>query len=154
MFTKRTITWAIVIIIILGLTVWLVPNIIKYRSAVQASSGFPYQIGLTKVVIIPCFTIGTPPVCVGGTLCTVKDAATCTLYSDVSGMPAGGMGEKGLFLNTAITKTGLISGGQLIAGGTSPVLMDNGVLASVGGVSYAVSNKVNQTIDFVVALFE
>ena len=154
MFTKKMIIWTIAVIMILGLVVWLAPGVMEYRNAVQASSSFPYQIGLTKVTVIPCFTTGNPPVCEGGTLCYIKDALTCVSYSDVSGTPSGGTGSNALFLNTAITKAGLTSGGQLIAGGMSAVLMDSGVLASTGGVSYAVASKINQVIDFATALFK
>jgi hypothetical protein len=100
---------------------------------VIASGGFPYQIGLTGVMVTPCLTTGDPPVCEGGTLCYVKDAGTCTLYADVSGAPAGGMGAKALFLKTALSQAGVTSGSQLIAGGASPVLMDSGVLGGPGG---------------------
>lgn len=105
----------------------------RWQKVAEASAGFPYQIGLTKVVIVPCVTTGTPPICTGGTLCNVTDAARCALYSDVQGMMSGGMGNNALFLKTAIIQAGLTPGGQLIAGGMSPVAMDNGVLASAGG---------------------
>jgi hypothetical protein len=154
MFTKKRVIWLIILVLIFILAIWLSFYVIRYRNVVQASATFPYQIGLTDVVIIPCFTTGIPPVCTGGTLCHFKDAATCSLYSDVSGAPAGGMGSEALFLKTAITATGLTSGGQLIAGGTSPVLMDNGVLASTGGVFYATAKKINSVIDFAIAIFK
>lgn len=163
MFTKKKIFWAILVILIFILVFWLSFYVIKYRNAVQASSGFPYQIGLTDVIITKCVTAGTPPTCVGaGTppdpiatpLCNTKLPAVCTVYSVVSGKPAGGMGSNALFLNTAITATGLTPGGQLIAGGISAVLMDNGVLASTGGVFYALAGKINQAIDYALALFD
>lgn len=129
----------IILIIILALLVYVfapdVASQAEWNRAVKAAGSMPYQIGLTKVIIIPCFTVGPPPACSGGTLCLTKDPATCTLYSDVSGTPAGGMGSNALFLKTAITMAGLTPGGQLIAGGMSPVLMDSGVLASAGGCS-------------------
>ncbi|MFH1427416.1 MAG: hypothetical protein ABIG60_02710 [Patescibacteria group bacterium] len=127
---KKVVLFLILLIIFI---IWILPEIISHYKAVNASAGFPYQIGLTKVNVTPCFTTGTPPLCEGGLLCFTKDAATCLAYSDVSGVPAGGMGSNALFLNAAITKAGLTTGGQLIAGGMSPVLMDNGVLASAGG---------------------
>lgn len=105
----------------------------SYNGAVEASAGLPYQIGLTNAVIIKCFTTGNPPVCAGGILCGTLDAARCSLYSEVSGTPSGGMGKNALFSNAAILKTGLVPGGQLIAGGMSPAAMDNGVLASAKG---------------------
>jgi len=104
--------------------------------ATQSAGGYPYQIGLTNAIIISCFTSCCAPVCTccaGGTLCMTKDVATCTMYSDVSGSPAGGMGSNALFLNTAIAQAGLTPGGQLIAGGMTMTQMDSGVLASVGG---------------------
>ncbi len=98
-----------------------------------ASGGYTYQIGLTNIIVTPCFTTGVPPLCEGGLLCYIKDAATCIAYSDVSGAPAGGMGENALFLKTALAQAGVVPGGQLIAGGFSPVLMESGVLAGPGG---------------------
>ncbi|MBU4217317.1 hypothetical protein L6270_02470 [Candidatus Parcubacteria bacterium] len=125
----------------------------------QAVGGFPYQIGLTTVTVIPCFTTGYPPLCEGGTLCLTKDAASCTLYSDVSGSPAGGMGMNALFLNTSIAQAGLTSGGQLIAGGMSNVLMDNGVLASTAGCAGCMAkankvDKIKEVFDYVIASFK
>ena len=43
------------------------------------------------------------------------------------------MGVNALFLKTALAQAGVTPGGQLIAGGMGPVLMDNGVLAGPGG---------------------
>lgn len=135
MVTKKKIAFIIAFVLIVGMVAFVfITDQYNWSKAVEASSGFPYQIGLTKAVVIPCLTTPTtPPVCAGGTLCYVKDPATCTLYSDVTGVPAGGMGSNALFSDIAITKAGLTSGGQLIAGGMSPNLMDNGVLASRGG---------------------
>lgn len=82
------------------------------------------------VIPTPCVTAG---VCAGGTLCFVTDPARCLLYSDVSGIPAGGMGSNALFSKIAIAKAGLTPGGQLIAGGMMLTSMDSGVLASAGG---------------------
>ncbi|MDO8668571.1 MAG: hypothetical protein Q7K35_05835 [bacterium] len=101
--------------------------------AAQSAGGYPYQIGLTNVIVIPCVTTGVPPICTGGTLCNLLDVGRCALYSDVSGSPAGGMGSNALFLITAIAQAGLTSGGQLIAGGMTMTQMDSGVLASAGG---------------------
>lgn len=136
MTKRKTIILVGLTAIIAGAIAFLTPFIagrLRWRNAVEAASSFPYQIGLTDVIIINCFTTGVPPVCTGGTLCNMKDAATCATYSDVSGTPAGGMGSNALFLNTAIAQAGLTAGGQLIAGGMSSVLMDSGVLASSGG---------------------
>ncbi|MFH1773186.1 MAG: hypothetical protein ABH818_02440 [Patescibacteria group bacterium] len=129
------------VVFVLTFVVYFLPNSInswRWQKAVEAAGGFPYQIGLTKVVIIPCVFTPPPvgPVCVGGLpLCGTLDPARCVLYSQVSGLPAGGNGNMALFLKTAIAKAGLTPGGQLIAGGMSPVLMDSGVLASAGGCS-------------------
>lgn len=105
----------------------------RLSQAASAAGSLPYQIGLTNAIVIPCVTTGVPPICTGGTLCSTLDVARCTLYADVSGTPAGGMGMNALFSQIAIAQAGLVSGGQLIAGGLSMTLMDQGVLASAGG---------------------
>ena len=109
-------------------------SFIKFANAV---GGYPYQIGLVGVTVIPCVEVGLPPVCTGGLLCSVKDPAkdpaTCMLYSEVTGTPAGGTGMNGLFLKTNLSLAGVVPGGQLIAGGVSNVLMDGGVLAGALG---------------------
>lgn len=105
----------------------------SWRRHAAAAGSLPYQIGLTNSVIIKCFTTAIPPICAGGLLCHTLDVNRCNLYSDVSGTPSGGMGFNALFSNIAIIAAGLTPGGQLIAGGMSPVLMDSGVLASAGG---------------------
>ncbi|MFH1233733.1 MAG: hypothetical protein V1649_03755 [Patescibacteria group bacterium] len=131
--TKKFILIFSSVVLTLGLVVYFLPNITtswRWQKAVEASASFPYQIGLTNAIIIPC--VLTPAgLCAGGPLCL--DPVRCILYSDVSGIPAGGTGSNGLFLKTAIIKAGLTPGGQLIAGGMSPVFMDSGVLASAGG---------------------
>ena len=110
-------------------------NWLEWKMAVDAAGSTPYQIGLASVTMIKCFTTGTPPICNGGTLCYTKDPATCVNYYDVSGMPAGGMGSNALFSVAQTSQAGLYPGGQLIAGGMSPVLMDSGVLSSAAGCS-------------------
>ncbi|MBU0897694.1 MAG: hypothetical protein ABIJ83_02190 [Patescibacteria group bacterium] len=127
-------------IIILILFICFFPSIIsswRWQKAVEASAGFPVQLGLTKAVIVPCVFTPPPvgPACVGGLpLCSrIVDPVSCPLHSQVSGLPAGGNGSMALFSKIAITKAGLTPGGQLIAGGMSHVAMDNGVLASAGG---------------------
>lgn len=150
------------VILILMLVILFLPNVVsgwRWQKAVEASSGFPYQIGLTKVVITPCIPTVPPalPVCNPTTipplpplLCGFRDFATCAGYSLVSGVPAGGMGSSALFSNIAIAKAGLTPGGQLIAGGMSPVLMDSGVLASAGGCfgCVAKNNFIDKTLNW------
>ena len=137
MITKKKII-LIGSVLVLSVLVYIfspkIDNYFKWKRAAEAAGGFSYQIGLVGAVITPC-TLTPPPVvaCVGGTLCYIKDQASCLMYSDVSGTPAGGMGSNAIFLNTAIAQAGLTQGGQLIAGGMSPSLMDSGVLASTGG---------------------
>ncbi len=131
----------------------------EWKIAGQAAGGYPYQIGLTGVVVIPCYTTGTPPVCVGGTLCETLDVARCTMYSDVSGTPAGGMGNMALFLKTALMQAGVMPGGQLIAGGMAPTLMDSGVLAGQGGCYGCVAKetkmeKVKKIFQYFIAGFK
>ncbi len=133
---KKGIIYFIIFLLLLFLIYFFTPKVagyFRFRQAVKAAGGFPYQIGLTNVTVVPCVTTGVPPICTGGVLCSVLDAARCVMYSEVSGAQAGGMGNNALFLKTAIAQAGLYPGGQLIAGGTSPALMDNGVLASFGG---------------------
>jgi len=103
---------------------------------IEASGSCPYQIGLTNVFQTPC--VISVDSCTPGPLCKIKDPASCTAYSEVSGVPAGGMGQNALFLKTSIAQAGLpLTGGQLIACGSSPAFMDNGVLASYGGCAGA-----------------
>lgn len=123
-------------LLFLAAAIIIKPKLTQYLSwqkAAQASGSMPYQIGLTKAVMVNCFTTGLPPFCAGGALCGTLDVTRCALYSEVSGTPAGGMGSNALFSNVAITEAGLTPGGQLIAGGLSPTFMDQGVLASAGG---------------------
>lgn len=103
--------------------------------SVIGAGGYPYQIGLSGAMAIQCYTSGYPPVCMGGTLCYVRDAARCTMYSDVSGTPSGGMGSNALFLTSNLTAAGFA--GSLIAGGMSMTEMDNGVVAGSGGCAGA-----------------
>ncbi|NCQ16194.1 MAG: hypothetical protein AUJ11_00495 [Parcubacteria group bacterium CG1_02_44_65] len=133
---NKIIVFIVILLILLVLIFVISPKALanwRWRQTAQAVGGLPYQIGLTKVAIIQCITTGNPPICAGGPLCATLDVARCTAYSEVNGTPSGGMGANALFLNTAIAQAGLTPGGQLIAGGLSPVLMDQGVLASAGG---------------------
>lgn len=159
---KRIITIFIAVLVLFGASAYFfIGNSEKFHlfQGAQAVGGFPYQIGLTSVTVVPCITTGYPPICEGGTLCFTKDAASCTMYSDVSGSPAGGMGMNALFLNTSVAQAGLTSGGQLIAGGMSNVLMDNGVLASAGGCAGCMAkankiDKIKEVFDYVITSFE
>lgn len=147
--------------IALFILIYFFPKIENYLSgkmAAEAVGGFPYQIGLTSVQIVPCVVSCYPAesCCTGGTLCS-SDIPPACLHSTVSGTMAGGSGNMALFLKTAIAQVGLTPGGQLIAGGMGPTLMDSGVLASAGGCSgcaaafnqnskYAFLNKILETI--------
>ena len=132
-------------IVLIGGYYYYLPEV-RWQKSAQAAGGYPYPIGLTGVIIIPCVTTGVPPLCTGGTLCNTLDALRCTMYSDVSGSPAGGMGRNALFLKTAIGQAGLSSGGQLIAGGMTMTQMDQGVLASAGGCSGCGLGKADSNI--------
>ena len=105
----------------------------NWERAARAAGGYPYQIGLMDINIIPCKTIGTPPQCVGGELCNVRAPGVCALYSEVIGTPAGGMGDRALFLDSAMAVAGVAPGGELIAGGMFMTEMDNGVLSGNKG---------------------
>ncbi len=162
MLTKKRMILGIGLSVILVSGYFLIPqfvNYFKWKNSVEAAGSLPYQIGLTNVAMINCFTTGSPPLCEGGTLCFTKDAATCTTYSDVSGTMAGGMGNNALFSIQAIAQSGLTNGGQLIAGGMSPVLMDNGVLASIGGCygcyakAKSIEDKIVNWFDYIIAGF-
>ena len=111
-----------VIISAIGLPIYYEWQEVKNNVA-KAELVTTYLIALVGVNVIPCFTTGVPPVCNGGALCYTKDAATCTLYADVSGMPFTPMGNGGVFLKTDLAKAGVVPGGYLIAGGISPVFI-------------------------------
>ena len=163
---------AVIFLIIIVISLPFFPTIkrkVEWKMAAEAASELSYQIGLTSVVVVPCeVTTTVPPVCVGGTLCYVKnadpkkggaDSVTCPLYSDVSGVPAGGMGSNALFLNTALAQAGVTTGGQLIAGGVLPTNMDQGVLGGPGGCSGCIAAAENKNFfakakDFVIAVFK
>lgn len=127
----------------------------RWNNVVSAAGNMPYQVGLTNVIIMPCFTVGTPPLCTGGTLCNTIDFADCTLYSDVNGKAAGGSGQPPLLLSKpAIRASGLKDGGQLIYGGTtnSMYLSPKAVLASSGGCFGCMAKS--GTIDKIMAWLE
>ncbi len=123
----------IIIVILIVAAVLFLPGVIRQRQIAEAVGGLPYQIGLTNTMITQCSVSCNGGCCTGGTLCSTKDSGSCSTYSDVSGMPSGGMGMNALFSNMAIAQSGLKAGGQLIAGGMTMTMMDNGVLASAGG---------------------
>ena len=170
MFTKKRKVWFIILIFLITASYFLIPqisNYFKWKKAIEASGGFPYQIGLTNAIIIQCALSCNGACCSGGTLCYLKPVSNpsdpqdiCINNSDVSGTPAGGMGSNAVFLNTAIGQAGLTSGGQLIAGGMGPTLMNNGVLASVGGCygCYAkiekLKDKIGNWFDYIIAGFK
>lgn len=146
----------IILSLVIVLSLLLISSFVVYRSVASwrlsniasAAGALPYQVGLTNAIVIPCVTTGYPPICTGGTLCNAVDVADCTLYSDVSGMSAGGSGQPPLLLSkVAMGMAGLMSGGQLIYGGTtfSMLLSPNAVLASAGGC-YGCTAKVG-TVD-------
>ena len=149
-FTKKILAFFCLAVLVFALL--LAPSVYQsfsWQKAASAAGGLPYQIGLTNAIIIKCFVrpLPPPPTCMGGSWCNLLDVQRCPLYSDVTGVPAGGMGNGALFSNLAILASGLTPGGQLIAGGISPVLMDSGVLASAGGC-YGCLSKDNLTDKF------
>lgn len=114
----------------------------ELAKGVMAGGGFPYQIGLTGVIQIQCFTTGSPPACTGGTMCSIKDATSCGMYSDVSGSPSGGMGAKALMLSADLMAAGVSS--EMIAGGTGMTMMDsNRVVAGMGGCAGSGCTAIN-----------
>jgi len=153
-----SIVFIVVIIFFSGIGINKINKQIEWNLAADAVGTMPYQIGLTNVIMTKCFTTTPPPLCNGGLLCSTKDFATCTQYQDVQGTPSGGMGMNALFLSTSIMQAGLTPGGQLIAGGMSPVLMDTGVLASAGGcagcVARSTPTKIKDFFKYVIASFK
>jgi hypothetical protein len=106
---------------------------VRWEKAVQSASGYPYQIGLTKTIQIPC--VITEGVCTGGELCTVKTPGVCATFSEISGTMAGGSGNMALFSNIQTSMAGYKPGDSIIAGVMTPTETENGVLASPGGCS-------------------
>jgi hypothetical protein len=112
--------------------------IVRWQKTAQSAGGFPYQIGLTKTRQIQCTPSCCTPVCsccigTGATLCSTKDAATCSTYSEINGVQSGGMGTMALFSQAQTSKAGYKPGDSIIAGGMTMTEMTNGVLASPGG---------------------
>lgn len=134
-------------LVIVGITVSFFPSLkrgVERKMVAEAIGGYPYQIGLTNVIVnkcIPacctaagcvCCTVATGAL--GSELCATKPLTSdCLQYSAVIGKPAGGMGSGALFCNSFLLKAGISEGSQLIAGGMSNVLMDQGVLGGPTG---------------------
>ncbi len=178
MLTKKKM-FIIFSVLVLSVFVYVfTPKIESYfmwQRAVKAAGGFAYQIGLTSVRITACVPnqpdntacIGaliSPDAVIATTLCGTKLLVNpvdpediCVNNSYVTGMMAGGMGGEALFTNSAILQVGLSPGGQLIAGGLGPTLMNSGVLASVAGCSGCIArldikNKIRKWFyDFIIA---
>lgn len=104
-----------------------------WSQAAEAAGGFPYQIGLTKISVLPCVPNPFPPICTGGPLCFTLDVGRCSMYQNVVGTPAGGSGMMALFTTASLTQAGVNPGGSLIAAGMGPTQMDNGILAGQAG---------------------
>ncbi len=118
----------------------------RFELAVEASGGFPFQIGLTGATVTNCQISCCTPVCsccTGGTLCTNKTVAQCAMYADVTGTPAGGSGANALFTIMNLGIAGVSSGGSLIAGGSTMTEMDSGVLAGTGGCTGVACTAIN-----------
>ena len=172
MTKRKKVIWSISIIFVVvimffsGIGINKINKQIERNMAVDAAGAMPYQIGLTGARVIQC----APSCCsaagcrccagMGGVLCaTIMDVETrCPMYQEVQGTPAGGMGMNALFLQTSVMQAGLSPGGQLIAGGMSPPLMDTGVLASAGGcvgcVARSTPTKIKDFFKYVIASFK
>jgi hypothetical protein len=142
MLTKKKILLLISVLIasvlIYVFTPW-VASYFRWQRAIKAASSFPYQIGLTNTQITWCVVSCNDSCCQGArgdqtatALCNTKGPGVCANYAYVSGTPAGGMGSGALFPITMMGEAGVSTGGQLIAGGMGPTLMDSGVLAAIG----------------------
>lgn len=151
----KIITGSVIMVLILSMAGFLLHKSVvswRFSNAAEAAGSMPYQIGLTNAIVIQCTISCTASCCVGGALCSTLDVGRCSMYSDVSGSMAGGMGTMALFSQMAIGQAGLSSGGQLIAGGMSMTQMDQGVLASGGGCSGCTAKA--GTVDKIFALLE
>lgn len=131
-------------------------NYRHYRSMISAAGGYPYQVGLTNTMIAPCVVSGYVCIATGGkadatAACNTKGTGVCASYSYVSGQQSGGMGDGALLQKSVIQKIGLVAGASYIGGGTSAVLMDNGVSASIGGTAYGVARATDRLVDFFIA---
>lgn len=138
LFTKKIFLIAITLLFIF---IFWVLNVDKYANLqlgkeAIAGMNFPTELGLTNVTVNEC----QPSCCMGpvctccsnGSLCSSDQAPVCP-RATVVGIPAGGNGNQGLFLKTSLAVTGVSQGGQLIAGGMGPTMMDSGVLSGKSG---------------------
>jgi hypothetical protein len=162
MVKRKKVIWSVsvvLIIIILFFSGIRLNNWIEWKMAVAEMIPLNIQLGLTKVVITPCFPSCYNPsgkaLCCGPPIgncifAVPKEGGyerTCPLFSDVQGLMAGGMGNNALLSNVAIAKAGLVNSGELIYGGTTNNMSmmsggENSVLASWGGC-YNCLSKVN-----------
>ncbi len=130
-------------------------SFLEWRLAAEAAGNMSMQIGLVNTVISKCMpSCQTPagvatcciPVTGAGGMCPLYVPGAngtydigCPLFSDVTGIMAGGMANLALVSNIALSQAGLMPGGQLIYGGTTnnmsmmPPAAPNVVLASAGG---------------------
>ena len=145
MSTKKRIICLFVCVMIVSFLIWLVPDVIKYRKAVKASGGLPFQVGLTKSVLTKCITDPDTGTCPNHDLCLMAPGK-CAAYTAVDGTPAGGMGSQILLADVTIGKIGLTQGTSIIAGGKSPVLID--VSASIGGTAYGIGRRIDKVLDW------
>lgn len=159
---KRKFSILVVAVLVVGFLFYgglQVNDYLEWQSTKDAvaAGGYPYQIGLTGVTVIPCTVSCNGSCCMGGSLCSVKDPATCTMYSYVQGTPAGGSGNQALFLKTALSQAGVSAGSQLIAGGMGPTMMDSGVLGGPTGCYNCMAKKENfwektkRAVDYMIA---
>ena len=164
MLIKKKVTLAVVFVII-GFLVFTGPRIKSWvewdiAKTVIASAAYPCEVGLNNPMQVTCFTSGYPPICMGGALCYTKDVATCSMYSTVTGLPAGGcMTPMVLLQQTAIAMAGVMPAGGLIAGCMGPTLCDTGPLAGPGGCynCFAKGNLkiyAKEKLDFFIAGFK
>jgi hypothetical protein len=126
-----------------------------------AGNGFPYQVGLKKILVNKCelreggaCVVNNDPSGQGTPMCNTKGLLRCGLYSHVSSfIIAGGNGNAIVLPDIAIAKIGAIPGADLIAGCMSPVLCENGVAASWGGsYSGGIVKRIESLIsDFIIA---
>ena len=168
----------IVIVIIIFFSGIKINNWIEWEMAVDAAGTMPVQLGITKAKVIKCFPSCQTPAGVA-TCCAPQTGncllfvpgingtydTGCMLFSEVSGVQAGGMGNNALLSNMAIGQAALTSGGQLIYGGTINNMSmmalgaPNMVLASAGGCFGCVAkvgliNNIKEKFKFIITSFK